>query len=96
MGKILSTDICNIVKLGKVQGNIKIFQNESSTCGSTKSKNVVVDEELQKIIEKHNSKFLSQQSEYDLNGRRIRKTASPVKHAKVCMHPGHVSIFFFI
>ena len=34
------------------------------------------------MIEQHNRKILNQQSQYDLNGRKIKKTASPLKPSK--------------
>ena len=52
--------------------------NESST----KTKIDDVDEELQQMIEQHNRKILNQRSQYDLNGRKIRKTTSPLKTSK--------------
>lgn len=51
-----------------------------------KSKNdVMLDEEIEMIIEQHNRKILSKQSEYDLNGRKTKKTTSPLKPSRVCL-----------
>lgn len=60
----------------------RIFQKDSS---STSKNDEDIGEEIQQLIEQHNRKILSQKSEYDLNGRKIRKTASPQKPGKVCM-----------